>query len=249
VVLLEPFHEVQFRADRPGRARRGLLDLAEDVARRAGEIGLVDHLHRALGMHEDLHARQVRPHRIDVLRLEHRMHAAVALPEDHAALFDLLPRVASERRVVRVPESHLVEWDAHRAGRVAAEVLVGKKEHSLGAGKRPVEYGPGVARRADDAAVATAEGLETRGRVDVGHGRDVGGVDHPAEVGPGVFHLLDRGHVGHRAAGGDVGEHDRHPPAAAGRNLLGPVGQDVGRLGHEVDAAEGDRLAVSPVGR
>ena len=150
---------------------------------------------------------------------------------------------------MRVPESHLVERDAHRPGRVAAEVLVGKEEHSLGAGKRPVEHGPGVARRADDAAVATTEGLETRGRVDVGHGRDVSGVDHPAEVGPGVFHLLDRGHVGHRAAGGHVGEHDRHPPAAAGRDLLGPVGQDVGRLGHEVDAAEGDRLAVGPLGR
>ena len=38
----------------------------------------------------------------------------------------------------------------------------------------------------------------------------------------------------------------RWPPR--GREPLGPVGQDVGRLGHEVDAAEGDRPALAAVG-
>ncbi len=35
----------------------------------------------------------------------------------------------------------------------------------------------------------------------------------------------------------------RWPPRAG--ELLGPIGQDVGRFGHEVDAAEGDRPALA----
>ena len=96
--------------------------------------------------------------------------------------------------------------------------------------------------------MAAAEGLEARGRIDVGDRRDVGGVDNGAEIGPGVFHLLDAGHVGHRAAGGHVWKHHRHPPPLAGGHLLGPVDENVGRLGHEVNPAEGDRLASLPFG-
>ena len=146
-----------------------------------------------------------------------------------------------------VPHAHLVEGDPHAAGRIAAEVLVGEEEHATSTGEGPVEHGAGVARRADDAAVAAAEGLQAGSRVDVGDRRDVGGVDHGAEIGPGVFHLLDARHVGHRAAGCHVGEHHGHPPPASG-HLLGPVDEDVGRLSHEVDAAEGDRLAAVPFG-
>ena len=53
---------------------------------------------------------------------------------------------------------------------------------------------------------------------------------------PAVLDLVDRGHVGHRAAGGEVGEDD----------LLLVAGEDVGALGHEVHAAEHDvrRLGV-----
>ena len=57
------------------------------------------------------------------------------------------------------------------------------------------------------------------------------------------------GHVGHRAAGRQVGQDDGHALAAALGQLLGAVGQDVGRLGHEVDAAEHDGAAVAAVGR
>ena len=39
----------------------------------------------------------------------------------------------------------------------------------------------------------------------------------------------------------------RWPPRSA--SFAGPVGQDVGRFGHEVDAAEGDRPAVAAFGR
>ncbi len=60
---------------------------------------------------------------------------------------------------------------------------------------------------------------------------------------PAVFDLGDVGHVGQRAAGGQVGQNHRHAPPAAFGQPLGPIGQDVGRFGHEVDAAEGDGLA------
>ena len=69
-------------------------------------------------------------------------------------------------------------------------------------------------------------------------------VDHLGQLLPAVFDLLDLGHVGHRAAGRQVGQDDGHALAAARGQLLRPVGQDVGRLGHEVDAAEGDRPAL-----
>ena len=65
---------------------------------------------------------------------------------------------------------------------------------------------------------------------------------------PGGFDLVDGGHVGHRAAGGHVGQHDGHALAAALGQLLGPIGQDVGRLGHEVHAAEDDAAAIAAVG-
>ena len=45
---------------------------------------------------------------------------------------------------------------------------------------------------------------------------------------------VDVGHVGHRAAGVEVGQED----------LLVGTGEDVGRLGHEVHAAEDDELGL-----
>ena len=149
---------------------------------------------------------------------------------------------------MRIPDAHLIEADPHRARRVAAEVLVGEEEDAAAAGEGPFEDGAGVARGADDPAVAATEGLEACRRIDVGDGGQLGGVDDGAEIGPGILHLMDRGHVGHRAAGGEIGEDDRHAPAAAGGDLVGAVGEDVGRLGHEVDAAEGNRLAFVPIG-
>ena len=53
-----------------------------------------------------------------------------------------------------------------------------------------------------------------------------------AQLLPADFELIDRGHVGHRAAGGQVGQDD----------LLVRRAEDVGALGHEVDAAEDDEV-------
>ena len=55
-------------------------------------------------------------------------------------------------------------------------------------------------------------------------------VDDTAERFPRFFDLVDVGHVGHRAAGVQVGED----------HVLVRRGQDVGRLGHEVHAAKDD---------
>ncbi len=96
--------------------------------------------------------------------------------------------------------------------------------------------------------MAPAEGFQTGGRVDVSDRRDIARIDDLAELVPRSFNLVDRGHVSHRAAGGHVGQHDRHALAVAGRQFGRLVGQDVSRFGHEVDAAEGNRLAVVALG-
>ena len=74
-------------------------------------------------------------------------------------------------------------------------------------------------------------------------------VDHAGQLLPAVFDLLDLRHVGHRAAGGQVGQDHRDPLAAAIGQLFRAIGQDVGRLGHEMDAAEGDIAALLVGGR
>ena len=51
---------------------------------------------------------------------------------------------------------------------------------------------------------------------------------------PRLLDLVDVGHVGHRAAGVEVGED----------HLLVVVGEDVGGLGHEVHAAEHDEVGL-----
>ena len=56
---------------------------------------------------------------------------------------------------------------------------------------------------------------------------------------PRLGYLVQGGHVGHRAAGREVGQHD----------LLRVGGQDVGALGHEVDTAEHDVVGLWPGGR
>jgi len=60
------------------------------------------------------------------------------------------------------------------------------------------------------------------------------GVGESGQVVPGVLELVDLGHVGHAAAGGEVRQGDDH--------VVG--GQDVGGLSHEVNAAEDDELGI-----
>ena len=60
------------------------------------------------------------------------------------------------------------------------------------------------------------------------------GVDHLAQLLPSLGDLVDVGHVGHGAPGVEIGEDNR----------LVIASQDVGRLGHEVDAAEHDVVGI-----
>ena len=100
--------------------------------------------------------------------------------------------------------------------------------------ERPFEDRPGVGRRADRAAVAAHERLQVRRRVHVGDRHDPLDVGDLGERLPGLLDRVDVGHVGHRAAGVQVGQH----------HLLVVAGEDVGRLGHEVHAAEDDVVGL-----
>jgi hypothetical protein len=114
-------------------------------------------------------------------------------------------------------------------------VLVRQEQHLLAmaaerVAERPSQRHLGVGRRTDRAAVPTGERLDRGAGVHVGHRhRHVGDTRVDQRI-PGFLDLLRGRHVGHRAACGEVGEHD----------LLVVAGQDVGRLGHEVHAAEDD---------
>ena len=144
----------------------------------------------------------------------------------------------SAQGFARVPDGHLVERNPHGPGRVTAEVLVGEEQDAAAPGERPVEDGAGVGAGADDAAVPSAEGLEVGRRIDVGDRHHVVGVDDLGEVLPGGLDRFEVGHVGHAASGGQVGQVDLDLVAR----------EDVGRLGHEVDAAKDDRAAGPALG-
>ncbi len=148
-----------------------------------------------------------------------------------------------------IPQRHFRQRNAHRLGRVAPQMLIGKEQHSLGALESPLQHGRRIAGSANNAAVASAEGFQIGGRVDVRDRRDVVGVDYLAELFPAAFDLIDRGHVGHRAAGSHVGQNHGHALAAALGQFVGEVGHDIGRLGHEVHAAKGDVPALAAIGR
>ena len=224
-----------------GAAADGL----DDPLGGADLVGQLADVVAALGVDDHLDAGDVAPGLLDRLDGEPAVHRAVPAPEDHPGLLQLLAGHAAVR-LVRVPEHALVEGQAELADRgVAAEVLVGQEQHLAGAVdaaglvERPPQRGLRVGRRADRAAVPAGERLDGRGRVHVGdRSDDVGDVvaEHVEQLVPGVLDLADAGHVGHRAARGEVRQDHR---LLVGR-------EDVGRLGHEVHAAEDDVRRVRP---
>ena len=126
-------------------------------------------------------------------------------------------------------------------------MLVGEKHHATCAGECPVEGRFGIARRADNSAVPADKSFETRGRVDVRDRRDVVGVEHFAQLIPGIFDLLDCRHVGHGTAGCQVGQNHADPLAVALGQFFRSIGQDIGGLGHEVHATKRDVTALGAV--
>ena len=236
----QPAHQVELGADRPRAARRSRLERVDDELGGAHQVGRLDHLVLALGVHQHLHVRALRPCVDHVLQREPAVHAAVPAPQDHPGVPQLL-RGEPAGRLVRVVQHAVVEREAHLAdGGVASQVLVGQEEHLAPLGgtlrERPGQSGSRVGRRAHRAAVTSGEPLDRGRRVHVGDGHDVVGDARLHQHVPRVLDLADRGHVGHRAAGGEVGQHD----------LLGVGREDVGALGHEVHAAEDDVLGLRP---
>ena len=230
---------------RPGR---GLLDPVEDPLGRADLVGELDHVVRALGVHDHLAVRVVGAELRDVLGAEALVHRAVALPQQERRLLDVALLEPAELEV-RVPHPHRRLVVAHVVGGVAPEVLVGEEQHldlpglpgpGRTLGERPLEDRPCVRRGAHRAAVLADERLQ-RGR-----GVHVGDRARPWSMSvtagerlPALLDLVDVGHVGHRAAGVEVGEDDP----------LVVAGEHVGRLGHEVHAAEHDVGGVVVVRR
>jgi hypothetical protein len=184
-------------------------------------------------VNDDLDAGILGAHLIDVAGQKALMDGAVALPEQDAAGGELLLRLAPLNGP-RVPDRHLVQRNAHGVAGVAAQVLVGQKEDALAAGEGPLEGGAGVGRGADQPAALAAEGLDGGGGVHVGQRHGLVRQAEALKRLPAGFDLGDFRHVGHRAAGVEVGQD----------HLLALVAEHVGALGHEVHAAENNVLGV-----
>ena len=136
--------------------------------------------------------------------------------------------------LVWVPDDHLAERDPHCESGVAAQVLVGQKQDFLAAREGPIKGRARIGRGADQAAALAAKGLDRGGGVHIGQRQN-----RPIEPGghqriPAVLHLADLGHVGHRTPSIQVRQ----------KYLLIAAPEDVGALGHEMDAAEDDILAL-----
>ena len=165
---------------------------------------------------------------------EPAVHRAVPAPQDHLRGAQLLVGQPAAG-LVRVVDHAVVQAQAQvEHGGVAPEVLVGQEEDPLALLEGPLQGLPGVARRADRAAVAAGERLDRGRGVHVGDRDGRLGQPELDEALPRVLDLADLGHVGHRAAGREVGQD----------HLLVVGGQDVGALGHEVHAAEDDELRL-----
>ncbi len=141
---------------------------------------------------------------------------------------------------MRVVDHAVVQGHAHVTdGGVAAQVLVRQEEDLLTLLEGPVEGALGVGGGADRAAVLAGERLDVGGGVHVRHRDHLLGDARLGQHVPALRDLLGRRHVGHGAAGGEVGQDD----------LLVVGGQDVRRLGHEVHTAEDDVLGLRARGR
>ncbi len=238
VELLQAIDQVQLRADRPLGARRRLLDGLDDLARASLHIALVADFHRAFGMDQNLDVGILRAELIDVLGTKHRVDTAVPLPEEDLAPLQLFGRVAAAFRFVRVPDTHLVQRDAHRLGRVAAEVLIGKEQDAALALERPLKHGRGVTRRADDAAMLAAERLRLAALLMYVTGvMSLVSMYSPSSAQQSwTCEMPAMSAIEQPAAMSGSTTVTRSPPRAA--SFSGRFRQDIGRLGHEVDAAK-----------
>ena len=88
-----------------------------------------------------------------MLSAKHLVHAAVAFPQNHLALFYRSVFVAPKLQLEWIPDRHLAFGDAHFQRGVAAEMLIGKKEHALATLECPLQHSLCIAAGANDPAV------------------------------------------------------------------------------------------------
>ena len=239
-LLVQAVDEVDLRADADDRPRRRLLHRPDDEVRRTDLVGQLAHVRCALRVDHDDPLRMRGAEGGHVLRAEPLVDRAVALPEQEGGALEV--RLGQAAHVQPgVPDPHVVVGVAHGQAGVAAEVLVREEQDLLATGsavgprpKRPLQDGAGVGRRADRTAVAADEGLEGGRGVHVRDGDDGRDVDGVLQHLPRLLDGVDVGQVGHRAPGVEVRQDD----------LLVVARQHVGRLGHEVDAAEDDVVGL-----
>src|SRR6266436_218798 len=230
--LAEAVDKVNFGADGPFGACRGGLDGFDDAFRRAYLIGGLGDLEAAFRVSDDANAGMLAADALHLLRRETLVHGAVALPENDARAANRFRRVSAQF-LVRIPDDHLIERDAHSVPGVATKVFVGKEENFFAGFEGPLHDGGGVGTGADRAAILAGKGLDGRGRVHVGDGDDLARIDERRELAPASFHLADVGHIGHGAASVAVGKNNRLVFAA----------ENVRAFGHEVHATENDIAA------
>src|SRR2546422_8773388 len=90
LALLQPIHEIQFRANPPHSARFRSGDRADNEFRGTGQIGLIHDIFMAFRMHNDLDTRVFLLEVPHMRRLKHLVYAAEALPQQQPGLLDSL---------------------------------------------------------------------------------------------------------------------------------------------------------------
>ena len=114
-------------------------------------------------MHDHLDARVCLAGTFDLFDGETLVHGAEALPQNHLGA-GVIGRIGGAALCLeRIPQRHLAQRNAHRAGGIAAQMLVREEQHALAAGERPFQHGVRIGRGAYDAAVASAERLQRGG--------------------------------------------------------------------------------------
>ena len=113
-------------------------------------------------------------------------------------------------------------------------MLVREEQDATFLGVGPFQHSSGIGAGTDDPTVATAEGLQVGCGIHVSHRDDVACADKTIEILPGILNAFTVRHIGHGATSGEVRENDF--------NIW--IGQDIGRFGHEVNAAKDDILAA-----
>ena len=111
--------------------------MADDEFRRTHFVRELANFPAAFGVSDDSNARALLPRVFDVLRQKPLVHGAMTLPEDDAGPADVFFRQSSAF-LVRVPDGHLLEGDAHAVSRIPPQVFIGDEQAFLAAPERPL---------------------------------------------------------------------------------------------------------------